>query len=324
MQPKLSAVEVVPEDSQRPLREGAPDIPHVTAMCCHNCVGKACPLFIILKQLRNLPNELLEFEKQGEAWFASSNKGYMTRETFVFWCIHFVNWLSYERTKMDPDLCDKRVLLITDGHLSRECPLAVNILDSHKVDLLILPSHCTHVLQMFDVVIAASMKAKFSKLFKKKLGDDNLVFRTKIAKLRFCVVFATISAWQSACTRENCVVAAAKTGTYPCGPDKPLESPYIRELTEKEEEIYQRRVEYAQRNFVCSSKQLNNPNVLLDLTNKISQRDDLKHLLFPLVVRNQRVPVSEIPNHVKLWHHNGSCLLSRFHPLLLNDRVVKY
>ena len=326
LQPQPSAVDVIPEYAQAALREGVPDIPHVTAMCCHNCTGKCCPLFIILKQLQNLPPELKEFSDQGEAWFASSNKGYMTRELFLFWVINFANWLSFERSKMEPSLRTKRALLITDGHLSRECPLAVKILDEHMIDLLVLPSHCTHVLQMFDVVLASVMKNKFSKLFKTliKRDDFEITFRSGAAKLRYCIVHATITGWQSACTRENCLKAAKKTGTFPCNSDEPLSSPYVRTLTVKENEIYQRRLEYAQRNFVCSGKLLNNQNVFIDLTNKISQRDELKHLLSPYRVGDRIISVIDIPKYVQFWNKNGSKLFSKFHPLIKDGIIIHY
>ena len=324
MQPKLSSTEVVPEDANAPLREGAPDVPHITAMCCHNCLGKSCPLFIILKQLRNLPQELSDFANQGDAWFASSSKGYMTRDLFVCWVINFVNWLSFERSKMDQSLRNQRALLITDGHLSRECPMAVKILDIHKVDLLILPSHTTHVLQMFDVVLASVMKNKFSKLFKDLISDQSLSFRTNQARLRYCIVSATISAWQHACTRSNCMAAAQKSGICPCSPDVPLVSAYVRQLTPREEEIYRARVEYAERNFVCSGKQLNSPNTFIDLTNKISQRDDLKHLLYPMIVQNHAVSMVDIPKFVRIWNFNGCKLLSKFHPFIGSDNSVVF
>ena len=325
LQPKLSSTSVVPENANAPIQEGAPEVPHITAMCCHNCTGKRCPLFIILKQLQRLPQELKEFEEQGDARFASSNKGYMTRDLFLCWVINFVNWLSFERASMSAELRNKRALLIVDGQVSRECPLAVKIPDDNKVDLLILPSHCTHVLQMLDVVLASTMKKKFGKLFKETYSNENLNFRTAIAKVRYAVVYATISSWQSACTKDNCMKAARKTGTFPCLPDEPLKSPYVRALTEAENQIYLRRVEYAQRNFVCSCKQLNNLNVLIDLCNKISQRDDLKHLRIPFMHANQVVASENILNFVRLWNKNGCKLLSRFHPLLKDGHhIVEY
>lgn len=124
LDPKLNKKVVVPSDLEKAIREGFPEFPHISSMCCSNILGKAPPLLIILKQLQNLPNELKQFEQNGKAWFASSNKGYMTRELFLLWSCNFINWLSSYRLVIDPIYRTKRALLILDGHLSRECPIA--------------------------------------------------------------------------------------------------------------------------------------------------------------------------------------------------------
>ena len=55
-------------------------------------------------------------------------------------------------------------LLICDGHSSRENPLALQLLHSAKIRVIILPAHTTHVLQLFDVGLAAILKKRFTAL----------------------------------------------------------------------------------------------------------------------------------------------------------------
>ncbi|KAK8882797.1 hypothetical protein M9Y10_045438 [Tritrichomonas musculus] len=78
------------------------DIPHITCMCAHTASGTALPLFIILpNSIQSLPVELNEFNDNGQAWFASSKSGLMTRDLFLVWVIHVIHWLSLYIKKLD-------------------------------------------------------------------------------------------------------------------------------------------------------------------------------------------------------------------------------
>ena len=69
-------------------------MPRVTAMCCANCVGDKLPLYIILPYLKKLPSEMTEFSENSQAYFSSSPSGWETRDTFLWFAIIFINWLS--------------------------------------------------------------------------------------------------------------------------------------------------------------------------------------------------------------------------------------
>ena len=73
------------------LNRDALKLPHVTSMCCHTVSGVPLPPFIILPKLNKLPEELREFAASGQAWFASSQSGWMCRDLFLIWTIHFIN-----------------------------------------------------------------------------------------------------------------------------------------------------------------------------------------------------------------------------------------
>ena len=105
------------------------NIPHITGVCTHSVTGASPPPFIILPgSLQNLPTELDEFNKPSIAWFASNKSGWMTRDLFLIYIIHFINWLSEYRKSLPASIRDATALLITDGHGSRECPLALMLL----------------------------------------------------------------------------------------------------------------------------------------------------------------------------------------------------
>ena len=160
------------------------DIPHISAMCCHNIMGEKLPPFIVLpNSLQSLPNELQEFVNTDQAWFASSSSGWMNADLFQVWCVHFINWLSVYRMRLPLTIRNKRALLVMDGHASRECPKALELLRRAGIDLLILPAHTTHITQMFDICLAAPLKKLFAKYMQKLLHDSAEVARpTMISK----------------------------------------------------------------------------------------------------------------------------------------------
>ena len=172
LEPKVSKKLCVPADVAMIIRNGIHNMPHITALCCHNAVGDPVPLFIVLKELRNLPEELDEENRMGHVWFSSSPSRFMTRDLFVQWAIRFINWLSPFRSKLTPDLRNQKALLIMDGHRSRENPLALMLFASNNIEVLILPSHVTHIMQMYNVCLASPMKSKFATLFRRQLHSN--------------------------------------------------------------------------------------------------------------------------------------------------------
>lgn len=59
----------------------------------------------------------------------------------------------------------KKELLIIDGHSSRENPGAMQLLSETDINVLILPSHTSHILQVLDVAISVSIKHCFIDIF---------------------------------------------------------------------------------------------------------------------------------------------------------------
>jgi hypothetical protein len=66
---------------------------------------------------------------------------------------------AHYRREFPIDLANERFLLILDVHSSRYIFEALNLL---SFDVVVLASHCTHVVQPFDVSVAAPLKVKIS------------------------------------------------------------------------------------------------------------------------------------------------------------------
>lgn len=225
-------------------------LPHFSAMCCHNMFGRAFTPFIILPNLKKLPDDLREFSDRGDVIFTSTKSGWQTRETFLFWTISFINELSEYRKNLPVAISDLDALLIVDGHSSRENAYALQLLKEANVQVLTLPAHTSHILQMFDVALAAPLKRIFSDVFNdglKKLDAGNIS-----AKYRRLAIVSFLVAWHSTCNYKNCQAAAKVTGTYPCNRNVPLASHFVKELNP----LYQERAKSHQR-YVCSNLNIN-------------------------------------------------------------------
>ncbi|KAK8881634.1 hypothetical protein M9Y10_004378 [Tritrichomonas musculus] len=86
----------------------------------------------------------------------------------------------------------------------------------NNIEVLVLPAHTTHLLQMFDVVLAKPFKKRFSEKFNKVFSklDINKYYSITSA-IRETAIDCLIDLWSEVCTSPNCKTAAEVTGTYP-------------------------------------------------------------------------------------------------------------
>lgn len=208
-------------------------IKHLTALCCHSAGGVALPPFFVLAGLQNLPPELSrgDIDNPDVAWFGASLQGWMNEGLFYAWCMLFCCWISgYRATTLPAHLKGGEILLILDGHNSRRCPEAIDLLRLHNIKVLILPAHTTHLLQAFDVHLAAPLKSHFKRflsLAKRALRGDPNKPTTKAGRSRYIAVTAFLRAWESVATGPMCARSFAKIGVYPADPLRVLQSPFV-------------------------------------------------------------------------------------------------
>jgi len=89
--------------------------------------------------------------------------GYMTKEVFYDVMKVFVKYVEYVRSYND--LNERRACLVVDGHISRYTSATVNLLLKHRIDLVILPSHSSHVVQPLDLGLFAVFKRVYKTAF---------------------------------------------------------------------------------------------------------------------------------------------------------------
>ena len=103
---------VIPNGIDQVIQEDFPDMKHISSMMCHSIGGEVMPPFIILSKLKKLPGELYEMCQLRQIYVSSSDNGYMTRDLFLIWALHFINFIAEYRQKLPPELKYKTILLI--------------------------------------------------------------------------------------------------------------------------------------------------------------------------------------------------------------------
>lgn len=277
LEPTLKKKFIVPENIPEFISRDVPNqIPHISVMFSHNITGEKIPPFVILPNIQNCPNEIQRPISFGQIWCASTQSGWQNRNSFLLWVINFVNWVSAFRHTLDKSIQNSKAILILDGHTSRENPIAIYILHIHNIDTLVLPAHTTHLLQMFDVVLAKPFKKLFSDKFLKIFSQKDLTKETMAAAIRESAINSLIKSWSDVCSVQNCESAADKTGIYPLNLEKVLSNPFIHTLTDEEKLIIQNRRRTNRLNI--NGKKLNDPETFNQINQSIFTKDSFRHL----------------------------------------------
>lgn len=302
---------VIPNKIKVVLHEKYPDMRHITAMMCHCVSGPSLPPFIILTNLQNIPSELLEFCETQQIYLSSSPNGYMTRDLFLIWSLHFINYICIYRDKLLLTCQNSPVLLILDGHTSRENPLALDLLRRFNISVLIIPSHTSHILQMFDVVLGYPLKSTFSDKFEKLLKDleNDKSISTYTSKIRLAAIKALISAWTMTSNPIMTEKSAKITGIYPINPDEVKKSVFVHELSEQEKNRFIERQKRNQNRINISGQIITSHEKIEELANRIKNVTKFTYLCN--IEDSRRKSYIEIVQDILSETHNDCKLLSR-------------
>ena len=115
----------------------------------------------VILPLQNLPFDLEELAAS-YSWGGTSS-GWISREIFLGWVQNvFIPEINRRRTILHQP--DAPALLLLDDHDSRECPEALNLLKSAKIDVFTFEAHVTHICQPLDVGFFSSFKRHLTRL----------------------------------------------------------------------------------------------------------------------------------------------------------------
>ncbi|KAJ6235308.1 hypothetical protein M0813_28750 [Anaeramoeba flamelloides] len=171
----------------------------------------------LLKTLVIIPNKCVSektFEKSDleDFFWTYSKKGFMNKKIFLQWVNKiFIPTVIKIRKKQNLDE-NERALLILDGHSSRINFPALVLMRINCVDVVIIPSHSSHILQPLDVGVFHIFK---SNLRKAKLNQDDNPFLT----IDECLIQST--------TKKKIIGAFKKCGLFPLDLSKVINHPGI-------------------------------------------------------------------------------------------------
>lgn len=203
---------------------------HFTTFACFNALGsKILKPFIILPSLKNFPVDLNYFKDH--AFFVSSSSGWITKDLFTAFAIYFCNEISLFRItqKISED-----IWLIVDGHRSRINSIAIEYFIKNRVNVLVLPSHTSHVCQPFDVGLASPMKRRIKDFSHSPPAIiQNLMdqYNTQAAKQRILIIYSIINSWWQTATPANCQASFYATGIFPYNLEKVISNRFVRTTT---------------------------------------------------------------------------------------------
>ena len=151
----------------------------------------------------------------------------MTKSVFELWSMNFAHEVHQWRNELPLHLRDKRVLLIVDGHSSRKTAKGILYLQRFGIDVLTLPGHCTHIIQPYDVGIAAQMKGQLLKEVRRceyEIRMGRLTAPSQVGLRRLVLVRSFIEAIRKTVTPMSSRTAFRICGICPVAPEVPLRS----------------------------------------------------------------------------------------------------
>ena len=305
-------------NDRRAITTAPPVSPHITAAVTLNGAGHRIRPLIILPNKKTF-RSLEPFESS--AYFASSSSGWMTKNLFRFYAITFVAELSLIRLRLPKPLRDEPVLLFVDGHPSRWDFKANLIFWLFNVDVVTFPGHSSHLLQMFDVCIAAPLKAEFKKQvvsgdFSELLSSHEQATFSEYRKLnlkalRSVMIQSFLTASEKCCTTSNCRRSFAATGVAPLSPERVFESQYA--MDPPSAQILRTRPSKANSKWLTSEESL--AEMFYDENGRQITEADLKISLSEIYQELQSakieagIPLGEPPELLSPVDRNGTCRL---------------
>jgi hypothetical protein len=119
--------------------------------------------------------------------------------------------------------------LIIDRHMNRLDLITTIIFLLNRIDVLVLPAHSSHLLQMFDVVVATPLKTAFKQEFDLRIpafarkAEEN---RVNAQRLRMVLVKSFLNGLRKGATPGNIVARFEAMGVVPFNPEVQLSSQF--------------------------------------------------------------------------------------------------
>ena len=221
-------LKVLARKGRLPLIPEAVKVPNFTGCVTFTASGHLFDPLIILPNKKTL-RTLIEYS--GISYFAGTMAGWQTSNTFIYYCLLLVCQISSYRLTLPEKTRNERFLLLVDGHPSRFTFKGCLILYLFDIDLVLLPPHTSHLLQPFDVAVAASLKTNFKEELITERFDSYVLQGIDISKqtaveLRNSMIKSFINALRKSSSLHNIESSFRKSGILPLNVMEPLKSQF--------------------------------------------------------------------------------------------------
>jgi hypothetical protein len=157
----------------------------------------------------------------------------MTKDIWLYFALVFFAQMSRYRLSVSKDLRDQDMLLVADGHKTCISVLAAAIEILKGIDVLVLPPHSSHLIQVFDVGITPALKTASKNELEKRIkkimkAPPGRTFQA----MRMALVESFINAVHRGATPGNILRGFRKSDICPVNPMKPLRSQFTVEPPE--------------------------------------------------------------------------------------------
>lgn len=125
---------------------------HITVHCCISAAGTTIPPFIV--NHRCPPSVAYALDGPPDSIHGYSEKGFLTTELFLKLLDHFIKHALAERP----------LILIMDQHETQSHHQVISVCRANHTEILLLPPHMTHILQLLDIGVFNLLKAVFTKM----------------------------------------------------------------------------------------------------------------------------------------------------------------
>jgi hypothetical protein len=183
----------------------------VTAVECINAAGEALAPLLIFKG-QDVNTRWINEQSPDGWYFAASQNGWTSNHLGLAWLQRVFEPLTREKA------AGRRRLLIADGHGSHIRGDFIAYCMENNIDLLIMPPHCSHILQPLDVGVFAAFKRYHT-------VETHAISRLSSQRIPRSEWIELLSrARTKAMSRENILSGWRGTGLWPAVPMRVLQS----------------------------------------------------------------------------------------------------
>ncbi|KAA6360976.1 MAG: hypothetical protein EZS28_043496, partial [Streblomastix strix] len=202
----------------RAVKSGSQSIGSHVTLCATVSPGpRSPPPLFIFGKLVKVPEAMSDIQNCQQAYFDVSESGWINSDIFQRWTIQFSTWVHKQRD-LGYFTNDEAILLIQDGHSSRNNRNIHDILQAENIRAVTLPGALTQFLQPLDVAIFHPFRAAYGKQISGRIVDiRNSQSNNQLPKLteeqkRRIIVESAIDALQQATTARSRQNAFLSTG----------------------------------------------------------------------------------------------------------------